>query len=224
MTTSVRMTVALAIALIASACSKTASSSSPSAPTATVRTLSFASDSATAVGQSIGITLSSVQGPPGTIRLAIFGYNLKNDKGQGGSGNGVSDLCGRVKWDGTLLEQAAVPEAGDFLKQGGVAVTISGSLPSSQSLAGSTAGWCANRPPQAEGTLLQPGAFGNGEIVHLLLRPRDGVTTGTSSIQFIEGWEGYPQERVIIYPSGGVRDPNRFQSMDHYYDGTITIR
>jgi hypothetical protein len=220
MTTYVRMTIALAIALTASACSKTTSSSSPSA----VRTLSFTSDTATAVGQSIGITLSSVQGPQGTIRLAIFGYNLKNDRGRGGAGNGVSDLYGRVKWDGALLEAAAAPEAGDFLKQGGVAVTISGSLPSSQSLAGSTTGWGANRPPQTEGTPLEPGAFGNGEIVHLLLRPREGVTTGTSSIQFIEGWEGYPQERVIIYPSGAVRDPNRFQSMDHYYGGTITIR
>jgi hypothetical protein len=186
--------------------------------------LAFAPDTATPTGQSIGITVSSIAAPEGTIRLAIFGYNLKNDRGTGGVGPGVTDVFGRVRWDGALLEPTGNPEPGDFLKQGGVAVTLSGSLPSSQAITGSTFGFGVHRPAQQSGMPFQPGAYGNGEIVHFLLKPREGVTGGTSSIQFVEGWEEYPQERVIIFPSGGVVEPNRFQHMDQYYGGTITIR
>ena len=84
-----------------------AEKSTPSTPTPTVPALTFTSDTAAPEGQSVGITVASIQSPtPGTLTLAIFGYNLKNDLVIPGAGIGVQTIYGRVKWDGALLELA----------------------------------------------------------------------------------------------------------------------
>jgi hypothetical protein len=162
--------------------------------------------------------LASTQpGTPGDIGLAVFGYNLKNDLVIPGDGIGVQTIYGRVKWDGALLEPAG-GAVGDFLKQGGAAASLCPPFASSQSVEGSTQGFCAQRA----GT--RPYAYGNGEIFVFALRPRAGVRSGTSTVQFIEGSGEYPQERVIIFPALGVIANPRHQPLDHYYGGTITIR
>lgn len=215
-----RIALVVFLALVASACSE----SSSTAPTPRAPRLTFTPDTTAPEGQSVGITISSVPGPEGTLNLAVFAYNFFNDFRGTGNPPGVSSVYARIKWDGALLEVAsaapeAPPLAGDFLKQGGANAILCQPMPSSQSVVGSTLGICVRREPQTP-----PRASGNGEVYLFYLRARPNVTVGATAIHFIEGSEAYPQERVLLFPAGGVLEPNRHQRLDNYYGGTITIQ
>ena len=92
--------------------------------------------------------------------------------------------------------------------------------PSSQSVEGSTHGFCVQRSGGAVPPIL---AYGSGEIWLFGLRLREGVTSGTSSVELIEGSGAYPHERVLIEPSLPAGAYIRYQPLT-YYGGTITIR
>jgi hypothetical protein len=168
----------------------------------------------------VGITLPSIPSPtPGIFRLAVSGYNLKNDHVSPGMGAGVRTVCGRVKWDGALLELTG-GGPGDFLRQGGATVLVPMPAASSQSVEGSTHGFCVQRGSGAVPPLL---AYGSGEIWLFGLRLRPGVTSGTTTVEFVEGSGAYPHERVLIEPSLPAQAYIRYQPLA-YYGGTITIQ
>ncbi len=224
---SITRLAAVCLASLLTACAGTSSSSSspstptaPSTPTPTAPTLTFTSDTAAHVGQSVGITLASTPSPtPGIFRLAISGFNLKNDHVSPGTGAGVRTVCARVKWYGALLELTG-GGPGDFLRQGGATVIVSQPPASSQAVEGSTHAFCVHRGSGAVPPLL---AYGSGEIWLFGLRLREGVTSGTSTVEFVEGSGAYPHERVLIEPALPAQAYIRYQPLV-YYGGTISIR
>ena len=209
-----------ACAGISPSSSSTSTPTAPSTPTPTAPALTFTSDTAAPVGQSVGITLASTPSPtPGILRLAVSGYNLKNDHVSPGMGAGVRSVCGRMKWDGSLIELTG-GGPGEFLRQGGATVLVPMPAASSQSVEGSTHGFCVQRGSGAVPPLL---AYGSGEIWLFGLRLREGVTSGTSTVEFVEGSGAYPHERVLIEPSLAPQAYIRYQPLV-YYGGTITIQ
>jgi len=124
---------------------------------------------------------------------------------------GIAGVYGRVRWDDSLLVQDAVG-IGDLMSQDGVTpgCCTPGEAPI-QPQAG-TFPFSVQRMP---GT---PLVSGSGEIVLLRLRPRDGVTSGTSRIEFVQIAPPFFPEVIRFRPFPTYTVPQ------NVYGGTITIR
>lgn len=169
--------------------------SSPTAPTAvsqpvtttpSLPTLTFEPQPGLS-GAAMGIFAGSRGHEPGKVALAITAHNL----------SGVHKVRGTIAWDRNLLEFDAWGE-GDFLKQGGALVdwTYFTNQPGLQLF--------LDRPSTF------PGANGDGEIFLFRLRPRAGVTSGSSQVQWSD---------PVVYDASFRRRP-----LDTVRGGTITIR
>lgn len=184
--------------LVGSACSASSSKNPPTSPTSTVPTLTFSAETATPVGEAIAVTLASRDQLSGMTTLAVSGFNLRN------LGSGVGAVAGRVTWDTSLLALDAV-DSGDWFRTGGGLM-----------------GCCkypVDDPPGSYTFLVSrengsPPISGSGEIFLLRLKPRQGVVSGTSRIQFAQ-FNQFPP----VYLS-----PNVARPLDNLYGGTVTIR
>lgn len=132
-------------------------------PAPVVRTVTFTPDASTITGSALSIQTSNRGNEAGKVTIAIVVHNIPRS---------VHKVRGELRWDPALLEYDNWGQ-GDFLNQGGALVdwTISTATAGQVSL-------FLDRPS----TL--PPAGGSGEIIVLRLRPRTGVTSGTSRLQW----------------------------------------
>jgi hypothetical protein len=158
------------------------------APVATTRSLTFAPASTNPVGSALGVIGGSRGAEAGKIVLAVAAFNLA----------GVTKMRGTLRWDRNLLEYDTWGE-GEWFKQGGALVEWTFFT----STAGQV-GLFLDRP-----TTL-PGANGSGEIILIRLKPRAGVVSGTSAVQWDE---------PAIYTGIFSQLP-----LTNSYGGTITIQ
>ena len=179
-------------------------------PTQAVRILEFTPDTPTPINEAIAITVASRGQEQGKIALAVTAFNLVNHSNLGGM-PGVAGVYGRVRWDDALLVQDAAG-IGDLMSQNGVTpgCCTPGEAPI-QPQAG-TFPFSVQRMP---GT---PLVSGSGEIVLLRLLPRDGVTSGTSRIEFVQIAPPLFPEVIRFRPSPTYTVPQ------NVYGGTVTIR
>lgn len=181
----------IAMLLIAVACNKgTPTSPSPSTPppaSPTPPALTFTPDTESPSGRAMAILVASRGHEPGKITLAVTAHNLSN----------VSSVRGEIWWDQTLLVYDNWGQ-GEWFAQGGAIVdwTFFTNTPGIQLY--------LDRP-----TTL-PTAAGSGEVFLFRLRPRDGVRSGTTQIQWSE-----PR----IYDQGF-----RTVLLNNVYGGTVIIQ
>ena len=204
------------LAAIVTSCAEKSSNSTPTTPTSSVRQLTFSPDTTAPVGQSVGITLATKDQESEKITISIVGYNILNDFAGQQAPLGILGATGRVKWDGTLLAFDAF-DSGDWLRDGGVVPDLCQPETSSAAVAGSTNGFCVQRPTAA------PRLMGSGELYRLRLKPMPGVTSGTSRLDFVAISDRFPS-RVVLIPFRGVTAQPRETPLDNYYGGTVTIR
>jgi hypothetical protein len=221
--------------VIAEACNKAASPVAPTpapvaaTPPATLPVLTLEPDTASPVGQAVAITYASRKQEAGKIAISVTGFNLRNALDS--NIFGVGSIEGRLKYDDAVLElerNAAGLEGGDFLRQGGVAVSC-----------------CLAR------STVQPGLYpffvgragdervqGSGELFLARFQPRAGVTSATTRIELapFNANEAGPVQVSFItpllmgpyylppIPSGGINSQPRGNVIDNAYGATVTIR
>jgi hypothetical protein len=195
--TTPRFRARFCVTAVVIACAVACGSNSPTAPTPPVvapppttriPVLTFTAATNTPVGAALAIQVASRGQEAGKIAIAITAHNL----------NGVVRVRGGLRWDRNLLEYDTWGE-GDWFKQGGALVDWQHftSTPGQLTL-------FLDRP-----TTL-PGASGSGEILLIRLKPRAGVLSGSSQIQWDE---------PAIYPVNFSALP-----LNNVYGGTITIQ
>ena len=160
-------------------------------PTALLPVLTLQQDTGSPVGQAVALTYASRAQEAGKIAIAVTGFNIQNQITP--TVFGFSTAEGRLKWDASLLEIDG-EGAGDLL--GG----------------NSAAGACAPRNPQVPdtfafciGRLDQTRVTGSGEIYLFRLKPRSGVTSGTSRVELVpflanSGGTGVPSIVTFVTP------------------------
>lgn len=171
MTLLTRTTIVLLLATVAVSCggdSPIAPSSITPAqqpPPVVVRTLSFQPDVPNVSGSALSIQIGSRGSETGKINLAIMAHNIPHS---------VYKVRGELRWDPAILEFDAWGQ-GEWLNQGGALVdwTFFTSTPGELSL-------FLDRP-----STLGP-AGGSGEVFLFRLRPRAGITSGNSRLQWNE--------------------------------------
>lgn len=184
-----KSTLPIVALLLVAGCSKSSPTApTPAPPVVVTRTLTFAPASSSPSPGTLSVQLASRGHEAGKIAVAINAHNL----------SGVVRVRGALRWDRNLLEYDSWGE-GDWFKQGGALVdwTFFTSTPGQFTL-------FIDRP-----TTL-PGAVGSGEIILLRLKPRAGVTSGTSQIQWDE---------PAVYPVNFSPFP-----LVNVYGGTVTIQ
>jgi hypothetical protein len=173
--------------------------------------LTFEPDTLTPVGQAVALTYGSRSQEPGKIVVAVTGFNLRNEISP--TVNGVSAVRGRLKWDEALLEIDGVG-VGDLFGGNSGGNVDNGGWPEVPG----TFPFGARRNDQARVT-------GSGELVLLRLRPRTGITTGTTRIElepFLAN-EGGPfpfMTPLLLFPY----QPPRGNQLQNAYGATIAIR
>jgi hypothetical protein len=181
----------------------------PSAPLPPVVT--FEPDTLTPVGQAVALTYGSRSQEPGKIVVAVTGFNLRNEISP--TVNGVSAARGRLKWDDALLEIDGVG-VGDLFGGNSAGNVDNGGWPEMPG----TFPFAVRRNDQARVT-------GSGELVLLRLRPRTGITAGTTRIElepFLAN-EGGPfpfMTPLLLFPY----QPPRGNQIENAYGGSIEIR
>jgi hypothetical protein len=170
--------------------------SSPAAPTPTptppapapLPVVTFTPDVATPGNLSLSVQVASRLAEPGKINLAVVATGLV----------GVYNVRGDLLWNPDLLEFDTWGE-GDWLKQGGAVVDWAFFVGTPGQI-GLVLGRSDAYPP----------ATGSGEVFLFRLRPRSGVTSGSSRLT----WE-----------DGRVEDSaSRALDLNRVSGGTITIR
>jgi hypothetical protein len=182
-----------------------------------VPVLTLEQDTATPVGQAVALTYASRAQEPGKIAIAVTGYNIQNQITP--DVVGFNQAEGRLRWDASLLEVDATG-AGDLL--GG----------------NSLAGMCVPRDPEIPdtfpfciGRLDRARVTGSGEIILVRLKPRSGVTSGTTRVELVpflanSGGTGVPTIATFttslwLFPYIPGARGNVFQNV---YGATVTIR
>lgn len=139
----------------------------PSAQTPAVLTLE--QDTSSPAGQAVALTYGSRSQEPGKIVVAVTAFNLLN--GPLSSQNGFFGAIGRLRWDEALLEIDAVG-IGDLLGGNSGGTVSRGIWPEMP-------GTFPFHVQRNDRTLVT----GSGELVLLRLRPRTGITSGTTRIE-----------------------------------------
>lgn len=182
---------------------------SPTTAPSQARALEFTPDTLSPVGEAIALSSASRGYEAGKVTFAVSAYNLANHSTLGEPG--VHGVWGRLKWDAALLVLDGLGPGG-FLQQGGVEPSCC------------TAGEVVIQP--SEGTLpfsvqRRPETAtvsGHGEILLVRLRPRDGVTDGSTRIEFTTIAPPYFPEVIRLRPFP------RYPVPQNIYGGTVTIR
>ena len=194
----------------------TTTPTTPTAPTASLPVLTLQQDTDSPVGQAVALTYASRSQEAGKIAIAVTGFNIQNEISASVSGFNTAE--GRLRWDTSLLEVDGAG-AGDLL--GG----------------NSAAGACVPRDPQIPDThafcvrrLDSTRVTGSGEIYLVRLKPRSGVTSGTSRIELVpflanSGGTGVPSlatfvTRLWLFPYIPGERGNVIQNA---YGATVTI-
>lgn len=207
--------VAVGTCVLTAACSASSGSATPpTSPGTSVRVLTLAPETTTPIGQAVALTLASRDQEAGKITLAVSGFNLTNTLSV--NTQGFSGVSGRIGWDPALLEPDGL-DSGDFLRQGGASVSC---CRQSTAAAEAIPGTYPFLVVRGDETRL----MGSGELFLIRLKPVQGVTSGTSTIRFIEEVQnrgGFPfTAAVVLSPF----NPGRGSTVEHVYGGTVTIR
>ncbi len=160
--------------------------------------------------QAVAVTHGSRSQEPGTIVVAVSAFNLQNELPP--DSNGFFGAVGRLRWDPALLEIDAIG-IGDLL--------------------GGNSGGRVSRGiwPEVPGTFPfyvqrndQTLVTGSGELVLLRLRPRTGVTAGTTRIE-LEPFLANEGGAVSFVTSLWIQPylPHRGNQIDHACGATIAI-
>lgn len=168
-----RFGILLALLLSSAACAKNESSSATTptpTPTVTVPVLTLQPDVTSPQGEAVALTYGSRSQEAGKLVVAVNGFNIENQISA--TVSGVTSITGRLRWDTNLLEVDAIG-MGDMVG-GNTGGASCGSRLNDQG----TFEFCAgNRDRAARST-------GTGEFFLLRLKPRAGVTQGTTRIDF----------------------------------------
>lgn len=202
-------------------CTTASSPAAPSevAPPTPTLTLTLTPDTNSPADESVGLTYASQFQVPGKIVVAVTAFNLTNRLSA--NVTGFSVVTGRLKWDGALLEtELFTPETPDVGRGPGTLLGNGLDEVSCCRTEDEGPGFYPFRLGRRDGARVS----GSGELFLIRLKPRPGVTSGTTRIEL---------EPIVANPGGftymtplwlSPYNPSRGNTIENTYGATITIR